>query len=70
MGAVCYKPKKMTLSRDEVLKALTDKHLKETILDRDRSRSLSKPDDPGNNLITFTNMTLQLVNADTNESLN
>ncbi len=35
MGAVCYKPKKATLSRDDVLRAINDKHMRESIIDHD-----------------------------------
>ena len=35
MGAVCYKPKRTTISREDVLRALNDKHLKETITEPD-----------------------------------
>ena len=35
MGAVCYKPKKATLSKEDVLKALNAKHLKESITEPD-----------------------------------
>jgi hypothetical protein len=31
MGAVCYKPKPATITREDILKALNDKMLKETI---------------------------------------
>ena len=35
MGAVCYKPKKMTINKDDILRVLSDKHLKESITDPD-----------------------------------
>lgn len=31
MGAVCYKPKPATLTKEDVLRALTDKMIRETI---------------------------------------
>ena len=31
MGAVCYKPKPLTLTKEDVLKALTQKHQKDSI---------------------------------------
>ena len=31
MGAVCYKPKVATITREDILKALNDKMLRETI---------------------------------------
>ena len=31
MGAVCYKPKTATITREDILKALNDKILRETI---------------------------------------
>lgn len=35
MGAVCYKPKPSTISKEDILRALSDKHLKETITEPD-----------------------------------
>jgi hypothetical protein len=35
MGAVCYKPKKATLSRDDILRAISDKHIRESITEPD-----------------------------------
>jgi methyl coenzyme M reductase beta subunit len=35
MGAVCYKPKPTTISKEDVLRALNDKHIKESITDPD-----------------------------------
>ena len=39
MGAVCYKPKPTTISKDDVLRALMDKHVKESITDPDSYKS-------------------------------
>ncbi len=35
MGAVCYKPRPTTISKDDVLRALNDKHIKESITEPD-----------------------------------
>ena len=35
MGAVCYKPKPMSLTKEDILRALNDKHLKESITEPD-----------------------------------
>jgi hypothetical protein len=44
MGAVCYKPKKATLSKDDILRALNDKHLKESITEPDGAKALKADD--------------------------
>jgi hypothetical protein len=31
MGAVCYKPKKTTLNKSDILRALNDKYMRESI---------------------------------------
>ena len=49
MGAVCYKPKPSTISKDDVLRALNDKHLKDVITEpADILKTLNKTDE--NNL--------------------
>ena len=40
MGAVCYKPKPTTISKQEVLRALNDKHLKLSITEPDLVKTL------------------------------
>ena len=68
MGAVCYKPKPATISKDEILRALTDKHLKESITEPDGSKTI-KTDEQGmlTNVLTFGTLTQQL-NMDTHEA--
>jgi hypothetical protein len=39
MGAVCYKAKPTNISKDDVLRALNDKYLKETITEPDGLRT-------------------------------
>lgn len=38
MGAVCYKPKRSNVSKDDVLRALTDRHVRETITEPSEQR--------------------------------
>jgi hypothetical protein len=40
MGAVCYKPKKATLSKEDILRVLNDKHLRESITEPDGAKTL------------------------------
>lgn len=58
MGAVCYKPKRTTLSKEEVLRALTDKHLKQSIFETEGKTD--KTEEHSNNLLSFSNFTQQI----------
>ncbi len=40
MGAVCYKPKKATISREDILRVLNDKYQRESIIDTDLIKTL------------------------------
>lgn len=44
MGAVCYKPKKATLSKDDILRVLSDKHLRQSITEPEGSKTLKTDD--------------------------
>jgi len=35
MGAVCYKAKRAIISKEDILRAINDKHIKETITEPD-----------------------------------
>jgi hypothetical protein len=45
MGAVCYKPKKTNINKDDILRVLNDKRLKESITDPDYVRTLKTDGD-------------------------
>lgn len=52
-AAVCYKPKPYTISREDVLRALNEKHVKETITEPpEHSRTEEQL-----NMISFSNFT-------------
>eukprot|EP00347_Sterkiella_histriomuscorum_P021612 403333373 len=75
MGAVCYKPKPTTITQADILRALTDKHLKSSITEPDGVKTLKTDEQYSNNLLTFgtitqmfnyegtTQETLQQINA-------
>ena len=63
MGAVCYKPKSSTISKDEVLRALSDKHMKELITEPDGLKTF-KTEEQQHNLNTFGSLTQYLNNDD------
>lgn len=50
MGAVCYKPKPASISKEEILRALNDKHLKSSITEPDGTKTF-KTDELGNGAI-------------------
>lgn len=68
MGAVCYKPKKAAISKQDILRALNDKHIKESITEPDGGYKTSKTEDHNQQLMTFSNFTYQ-INIDTSENI-
>ena len=70
MGAVCYKPKPATITQADILRALNDKHLKESITEPDSNGKTLKTDENasgsrnGGNLLTFGTIT-QMFNNET-----
>jgi hypothetical protein len=63
MGAVCYKPKPTTISKDDVLRALNDKHLKETITDPDGIKTFKTDEQQSTHLKTFGTLS-KSINAE------
>lgn len=55
-AAVCYKAKPSSISKDDVLRALNDKHLRETITEPDGMKTF-KTDEHLSGLLTFGNLT-------------
>lgn len=54
MGAVCYQPKPHSISKEEVLQALHQQHLKDTITEYD-SKTLKTEEKEA--VLSFTNLT-------------
>ena len=57
MGAVCYKPKPSTISKEDVLKVLNDKFIRESITEHDGYRTVKTNEEPNMQLMSFGNLT-------------